>query len=168
MVALVALAFASLNLIFHNPLLVQGLIGLIADAFPGSILVVYGFGLSLVMIAYETVLLRLFGATLGKALMGLSVRGPKGVTPGYLRALHRTALLCVVGLALNLPFVIAVTAFAAYARLKRRGDTFWDEAAETVVYRKDVNLIRWTLAVSLTAGSLALCFWLVFTPVTSF
>jgi hypothetical protein len=162
MVGLGAAALAGLNLAFHDPLLVQFVASMITDAFPGSILVVYGLGLSAVMIAYDTVLLRLFGATPGKALMGLSVRGPKGVTPGYLRALHRSALLSVVGLALNLPFVNAVTAFAAQARLKRRGDTFWDEAADTSVAVRKVNFLRWIFAGGFAGASIVASVWMVF------
>jgi hypothetical protein len=164
-VGLGAAGLAAVNFAFHDPLLVEGLSGLVTGAFPGSVLVFYGLSLTLVIIGYDTVLLRLFGTTPGKWLMGISARGPKGVTPGYLRALHRSVLLSVVGLALNLPFVNAVTAFAAYTRLKRRGDTFWDDAADVSIRSNKVNFLRWIMAAALTSASMAGYFWLVFAQI---
>lgn len=75
----------------------------------------------------EAALLAGPGATPGKALLGVQVRGGDGQKLSFGAALLRAFLACAKGLAAGAPVVGLVTQIVSYKRLRTFGATSWDD-----------------------------------------
>ncbi|MFZ5782295.1 MAG: RDD family protein [Pseudomonadota bacterium] len=89
----------------------------------------------------ETLCLVLFGTTPGKALYGIRLARPQGVT--LLAALSRSAKVWFRGLGMAIPLVSIFTLVAAYERLVRDGRTSWDADAGWTVTHATLGTGRW-------------------------
>lgn len=98
--------------------------------------------------AYDVVSLALFGKTLGKKAMGLSVV-QNGGKPGWAAAARRTALLLPLGLGLGLPVISFITGIWGYVQVENKGRTVWDRSSGTDVLGKRIGWWRWAFAILL-------------------
>ena len=89
----------------------------------------------------ETPCLALFGTTPGKALYGIRLARPQGVT--VLAALSRSAKVWFRGLGMAIPPISLFTLMAAYDRLKQDGRTSWDGDGDWTVTHATIGTGRW-------------------------
>jgi len=92
-------------------------------------------------IPVETLCLVLFGTTPGKALYGIRLSRPQGVT--LRAALSRSAKVWFRGLGMAIPLVSIFTLVVAYERLARDGRTSWDADADWTVTHSTLGTGRW-------------------------
>ena len=105
-------------------------------------------GLSVVFLVgglLEAFLLSVWGATPGKALMGVSVRDDHGRKLSFVTAFKRWCLVLVFGRALDFPVFAFIASWVSFARFKRMGSTPWDDDLGLHVVRCQVNDWRWTI-----------------------
>lgn len=104
------------------------------------------YGLFMLFIALGFVLdaaiHRLFGNTLGKALLGLSVIGADGRELDFGAYLRRNMRLWIYGMAFALPLVSAVTALVQFGRVMRDGHASYDAGEHIRVVRRPVGFLR--------------------------
>lgn len=93
----------------------------------------------LLMLLLEPVLLHLFGATLGKALLGLRVKDRQGRKLTYGGALYRTLTVLVLGLGLNFPFFHLYRLWKSFVDASEKRSLEWEVASQVI--RKDGR--RW-------------------------
>ena len=80
----------------------------------------------------------LFGSTPGKYLFGIQVRGENTRKLSLLTALKREFLVYMKGLAFCFPIANIFTLISSHSRLKKQGNTSWDEDLKCkVVYRQN-------------------------------
>lgn len=111
----------------------------------------------------EIIALALFGATLGKVLLGISVRRRDGGRPGLAAATSRSVGVLGRGLALGIPVFLPFTLIAAGVALINAGSTPWDQANGLVTRTDPMSGRRFQVAggalivlwVALTSGWLA-------------
>jgi hypothetical protein len=85
-------------------------------------------------IPYEACLLKWWGTTPGKWILGIKIRDPEGMKLGFRRALHRSVLVWWRGQGAGLPFVSLIFNLRGYHHLKYDyGTTTWDRDAGSVV-----------------------------------
>jgi uncharacterized RDD family membrane protein YckC len=85
-----------------------------------------------------------FGTTIGKAILGISVETPTGERPSYAQASARELGVYVKGYALGLPIVSFVMHLLAYKGLSNDGTSSWDKANGLVVRHKPAGGARWS------------------------
>jgi uncharacterized RDD family membrane protein YckC len=108
-------------------------------------------GLSVVFLVggvLEAFLLSVWGATPGKALMGVRVRDDHGRKLSFVTAFKRWFLVLIFGRALDFPVFAFIASWLSFARFKRVGSTPWDDDLELHVVRRQVNEWRWLIAVA--------------------
>lgn len=130
----------------------------------------YGLGPALLAIVTSLPLMALttslWGVTVGKALLGCSVKRRDSDTKiGFTRAYQRTVLSYVVGAGMNVALELtALTLFFCYRGMKFRGMAFWDAVYGTKVVHRTVRLPRILIfAVLLTCLRLAEAYPLLMT-----
>lgn len=97
------------------------------------------FSFWVIYIVIEAVLLVLFGATLGKAVLGMRVETLTGRRPRPVQALLRTIRCWLQGMGTGFPLFAWVTMPLSYRRLRQDGITPWDRATELVVRRTELS-----------------------------
>lgn len=95
-----------------------------------------------VWVILESVLLHAFGTTPGKALFNIRLRRADGRMLKIDEALIRSLRVWVFGLGLGLPLVNLIAMALAHGRLKREGQTSWDEKGELAVEHGPVGAGR--------------------------
>ena len=106
------------------------------------------------LILYDTLCVRAYGQTAGKALMGIRCTTRRGTKPRFRRAFARSVMRWVVGLGLMIPYVMTLPFIANFFVLKQTGRMLWDGAAGIVVETKPVEAWRWALGLALLTGGL--------------
>jgi uncharacterized RDD family membrane protein YckC len=91
----------------------------------------------------EAAFLTWFGTTIGKLAFGIRVLDTEGRRLSYGAAFSRSVWVLSTGVSFGIPFVIWLSGFIAYKRLKKNGNTFWDEQAKSSVLSQP-----WTLTSS--------------------
>lgn len=86
-----------------------------------------------VWVILESVLLHAFGTTPGKALFNIRLRRTDGRMLKIDEALTRSLRVWVLGLGLGLPLLNLIAMALAHGRLKREGQTSWDEKGQLSV-----------------------------------
>ncbi len=104
----------------------------------------------------EAALLASWGTTPGKWLFGIKVRDQKGNLLLFNKALQRSFLVWLKGMALGLPIIKLITNVIAYGKLMKLGKTTWDESCQTNILHQKLGLLRITLI-----GFLVLIFLLI-------
>jgi hypothetical protein len=123
----------------------------------GPLPVVYALlaGAALGALVFNPLQLWMFGTTIGKAILGVSVEREDGARPSIGQAFGREWLCLLKGLGLCLPVVSFITGIVGYSKLVAEGTTSWDAASGLVVRHRAVGLLR---AVGYLAASCALTF----------
>jgi len=132
-------------------------LGLISVAVNPDLVEAAGNSLVLLTIPIEAALLATWGATPGKALLGISVRDAGGGKLSFGAALRRAAAVWTFGLAANQSMIL-VTALMSWRRLRRRGATYWDALDGHRVDHHDVG--TWQILVAVVVVVLAIA-WFV-------
>jgi len=99
----------------------------------------------LILFAYvfvEAVMVTAWGTTPGKAFLKVRVRNSDGSRLDFGTALNRSWEIWIRGMGLGIPFVTWFIQLMAYARLKERGVTSWDEAGEYTVSHQIIGPTR--------------------------
>lgn len=110
-----------------------------------------------VFILFDAVCLSLFARTPGRVLLGLKVVQSKtSGPPSFDQAMGRTIRLWGMGLGLGLPFISIMTVSAAWFDLLKTGSTAWDDGSDLEVRHVAVHPLRWTLAIAVFVGLIAL------------
>ena len=84
----------------------------------------------------------LFGATPGKYLFGIQVRDKNTKKLSLLTALKREFLVYMKGMAFCIPFANIFTLISSHSRLKKQGNTSWDETLNCSVLYRENNLTQ--------------------------
>jgi len=100
----------------------------------------------LIMILVEPVLLSKLGTTLGKWILGLSVRGVDGQPLSYVDALSRTVTVVWRGLGLNIPIYNLIRLLKGYMDCEAGEPLDWE--CDSVIHLKDRK--KWRTAVYIT------------------
>lgn len=100
------------------------------------------------VLGIEGVVIGVFGSTLGKMLLGVSVKNIDGSNPTIKEHLKRLSGVYWSGMGTGLPVICLIPMVRQYYRLKSMGATVYD-GHKFVVYAKDIGALRW-----LTAGIL--------------
>lgn len=94
----------------------------------------------LTFILFEALLLSTLGTSVGKWLLGTSVRAGDGSRLGYPRALARGFGVWIKGLGLGIPVVSLVTLLVSYSNLTGEyGKTSWDRSRNNFVLHRRLN-----------------------------
>ncbi|HWE47968.1 MAG TPA: RDD family protein [Caulobacteraceae bacterium] len=102
--------------------------------------------------ALEAFCLSAFGATPGKALMGVRVREADRSKLTFLRAFRRWFSVLMTGRGLDFPVISFILNFVAYRRFLRDGVTVWDDEMDVYVERHQVSDWRWLILLALVAA----------------
>jgi hypothetical protein len=97
-------------------------------------------------VLFESLWIHWFATTPGKWLLRLVVTDSAGRRPSLGRALGRTILVWVRGLAMLIPIVSLGTMIWAHRTLMRRGMTSWDRDLQTEVHHRPSGPFRWSAA----------------------
>lgn len=111
-------------------------------------------GAPLVWIFFEVICLRLWGATPGKALLGLQVVTEDDQPLTMRRAFSRTFDVWFVGCGMELPVLSSLLKIVSFFRYRQTGTTSWDTVLELKVVHRPVTSIGIVLATLLIVGSL--------------
>jgi uncharacterized RDD family membrane protein YckC len=103
---------------------------MIAAAFTGALVVI-------------PLQLWMFGTTIGKAVLGVTVEREDGDRPTISQAFGREWLCLLKGLGLGVPVVSLITLVVGYSKLVSEGTTSWDRAAGLVVRHQPTGFLRW-------------------------
>jgi len=93
-------------------------------------------------IIIEACLLSVFGATLGKGILNISVVRSDGGELRYPQTLQRSLRVWLWGLGMALPLLSLIGNVLAYNRLKRVGATTWDEKGGFFVMQGPIGFWR--------------------------
>ncbi len=110
------------------------------------------FGPGVAWIFLETLCLAHWGATPGKALMGLKVETQEGERLSYGQALARSSSVWFFGSGADLPFFKYPLWLFAYLRMRITGDTSWDARLHLRVLYRPVPTFGIVACVLLFAG----------------
>lgn len=89
---------------------------------------------------FEALLLATLGTTVGKWLLGTSVRDFDGTKLSYGSALSRSFSVWVRGLCLGIPVINLITLLISYSNVRgEKGKTSWDRIGEYQVLHKKLN-----------------------------
>jgi hypothetical protein len=137
---------------FDNSVVASGLL-LAAGPFP----YVYALlaGTALAALVSNPLQLWMFGTTIGKTILGVSVEREDGTRPTIGQAFGREWLCLLKGLGLCVPVVSFFAGIVCYSSLVAEGTTSWDAASALVVRHRAVGCLR---AVGYIAASCALTF----------
>lgn len=100
---------------------------------------VIGLLMALAWIPIEALLISSFGATPGKALLGISVSKKDGNPLDLGGSFSRAIKVWFFGLGVAIPIVTLFTMAAAFRSLKKEGMTRWDKEGGTEVAHKNVS-----------------------------
>lgn len=90
----------------------------------------------------ESILITLFGATPGKALLGLYVRNNDNSKLKLLKSIKRSFKVYGYGNALAIPILAPIAQFMTYKRLKSKGVAIWDDMENQNVFKKNKTFLR--------------------------
>lgn len=128
---------------------------ILPDGIQGNLinLLIWNTWMFIVFIAYESLLIHKFGATLGKKMFGLRVRSVDHRNPTMKESLRRATSFFTNGLGLLLffPYVQLVTAWYVHRNWKVRNSTNWDLASRTFVEQKSVSQGRLSIVIPIAA-----------------
>jgi uncharacterized RDD family membrane protein YckC len=116
------------------PSIANILMGLVENKALGGVLS------GLVAMLLSTIFISLFGSTPGKYLFGIQIRDKNTKKLSLLTALKRESLVYVKGMAFCFPIATIFTLISSHSRLKKQGNTSWDEALNCNVIYRDNNL----------------------------
>lgn len=108
--------------------------------------------LILFSLVVEVVLLTLFSTTLGKFLFGIRVLSHHG----FSHTAKRTLLLWIYGLGLGLPFLGQLAPWLQFRRLRRQGQTSYDEKTGFLLEQRNMGPFRYAVLVASFLGFLGL------------
>ena len=94
------------------------------------------------MIIIEPLLLRIFGTTPGKALLGIHIRDEAGNKPSCFTGLMRMWRVFVYGYGLMIPFYNLYRNYKSYKSCKANERMRWDEAEDLIVTLRDKKPVR--------------------------
>jgi len=97
----------------------------------------------------EGILVTIFAATPGKALLGLSVVNSDNSKLTLLKSIKRSFKVYGYGYALAIPFLAPITQFTTYRRLKTKGITIWDEGEGHNVIKTKSSFLKTSLFIIL-------------------
>ena len=117
-------------------------------------LLLMGLSFYLSWIPFEAVFLSATGTTPAKWLYGIRVKDAEGNNLSFARALLRSSLAWIQGMAFGLPIAIWFANHFGYKRLTRTGTTLWDTSAGAIVLHKRWGVVRTFAVVIVTALSL--------------
>lgn len=100
----------------------------------------------------DAILYALAGNTMGKALLGISVRDAEGKTLGFTAYLRRNFSMWVNGLGLWLPIITLFTMWHQSSRLKKGLPAGYDEAPGYSVRAKPANWLKIIAFIAATIG----------------
>lgn len=104
-------------------------------------------------IPFEAIFLAVWGATPGKALLGLQVVNADGAKLSFRQAFSRSFDVWFVGCGMELPFLNILLKVMSLFRYRQLGETSWDAALSLKVIHRPVTSIGITLAVLLMVTS---------------
>jgi len=107
-----------------------------------------------VWIPIEALLLRLFGNTPGKWLVGTRLNWAGKKKPDYITALKRSFSVWFRGLGMMIPFINLLCMLVAYHKLKAFQITSWDRDDRILVTHRPVARFRVVLAAIVIVGGL--------------
>ncbi len=102
--------------------------------------IVFVFTLTLL---FEPILICLTGTTIGKFIMGISIKDKSGKRIGYVDALKRTCGVLVFGLGLQLPIIGVYAPWKSYISYKENGTLPWEGFG--ISYLRDNNFLRFII-----------------------
>lgn len=105
-------------------------------SFVGPLLIIWLLGITLTLL-YETCAIHYFGATVGKYLFRIRVKGLDTTQLSLGQSFKRAALVMSVGSAFMIPILSFLTYIAAYSAMENSAKgASWDAASGAVVYGK--------------------------------
>lgn len=104
------------------------------------------FGLVFGSMLVEAAFLATCSTTPGKWLFRTCVTDSAGRRPTFGRALSRTVLVWVRGLAMRIPILTQITQIWAYRKLRLLGETTWDRDLDTAVHHRPTGPLPWAAA----------------------
>lgn len=110
--------------------------------------VTFGLLVLFLWIFVEPILLTIFGTTLGKFILRITVRDTKGNKLKIHQALSRSSIIWIVGFGFGLPIISLITLLISYYQLQKNGTTTWDKNRYIVTHAK-VGKTRITIAIIL-------------------
>lgn len=110
----------------------------------------------------EAMLLSSFGTTMGKSLLGVTVRNADGTNLSFGAALGRALGVWVKGQGCNIPILNLVMLSLSYNQLTNFGVTSWDEGSSVKVRHEPLGAGRVTGAIAAVVLALGICFAVAF------
>lgn len=111
------------------------------------------FALAVVLLLVEPLLLRLFGTTPGKALLGLHLAGPDGTHLSYQEGFTRMLMLAWYGLGVGIPIWNLVQLYRSAKRCTDGEPQPWDaDVAYTAQDLRPRHVVGFLLALALVLG----------------
>lgn len=101
------------------------------------------FILSLILyVLVESIILTIFGNTLGKAILNMRLRTISGEQLPYGTALKRSVFVTAAGMGFGIPILNFICYYFSYLHLKKNGISLWDQNFGTVVLYGQVNSLQ--------------------------
>ncbi len=116
-----------------------------------------GFLLMVVWLILECIYMTVFGTTLGKKIMGITIRTGDGTRVSSYIAVKRSRLVWVRGMGLGIGIIQLIANMIGYSRLRRNGITSWDQELALVVSHQKIGILRYLICpfIVLTVTGLA-------------
>lgn len=103
-------------------------------------LILYSIPIELAQfLVFETILLTVFGTTIGKACFEISVEKPEN--PKSLLFLKRAFYAHVLGMGLKIPIVSFFTMLYTFKRIQKKGISYWDELLDSKIIFGNVDKV---------------------------
>ncbi len=102
----------------------------------------------------ESICLAVFGATPGKAIMGVRVRDEGGQRIGFVTAIKRWGLVLAIGRGLSIPLVTLWAMWSSLQHYEEHAETTWDDMLHLKTTRNEIAWWRWTIGVGIYGAGL--------------
>jgi hypothetical protein len=102
------------------------------------------FGLMLIFLwnFIEAGLIVIWGTTLGKWLLSISVHDQQDSRLNYNQSLGRVMRVYWRGMGIGFPIVNIITQIIAYRELKQNGKTTWDRDSNVIVHHGQLSIMK--------------------------
>jgi hypothetical protein len=104
-----------------------------------------GFLLMLLWLILECIYMAYFGTTLGKKIMGITVRTSDGTRVSGFIAVKRSRIVWVRGMGLGVGIIQLIANLVGYSKLRKDGITSWDRELALVVSHEKIGFLRYLI-----------------------
>ncbi len=108
---------------------------------------IFYVSVTLLLILLESYLFMIWGTSIGKKILKISIERVDNKPIDFNSAFKRTVLMWIFGLGLNLPVIQVVTMVLAYNDIRNGKQTYWDRKSGFIVEGKEIT--PWDLLIAL-------------------